>query len=516
MIVPIVLRRGTAAAWTTANSVLRQGELGVETDTFKAKLGDGATAWNSLAYWNPGGTAGGVSSVFGRTGAVIAQSGDYTYAQVGATPLQPWQFLVPAPSGGDDTSAILTVIRNAVTYAQAHNFYAEVIFQAGEYLLNSAPSSGTSATCNAILPIDPIATAGQKVSLVLKGTRRQTALYHWQQTAVQTGGTTLKTAYSGGTVPTAGNEPSMIGGSTPHNGYGEAAGVFSNMHLIIDGIGLIAPQNPEVAGFDFRGIGEVTVISASALAATTGTGAPARPDANSGLWAWGLYMPQSNNNDICDIGAWSCEGFPVGLWLEEHAAVTSARLINCYTGLFISPSSGFPHGNWVGYASIENCHNAIAFGSGATAKLVADLIDVEWDAATGGPIVDIVGGTNALGQVNVCANGSSGASLSAAMSSGLNANSSPIGGLRVINTDMTAGPVSSPSAPPASGAAWANPYWRDAWVTLHATTITGVSIDSTAQNGLATSPASYTFLLPSGHSYTPTYTGTLTHTVTLL
>ena len=43
-------RRDTAAGWTAANSTLLNGELGFETDTYKYKLGDGTTAWNSLAY----------------------------------------------------------------------------------------------------------------------------------------------------------------------------------------------------------------------------------------------------------------------------------------------------------------------------------------------------------------------------------------------------------------------------------------------------------------------------------
>lgn len=52
----IQLRRDLAANWSAKNSVLAAGELGIETDTTKAKLGNGTTAWNSLAYWNPGGT----------------------------------------------------------------------------------------------------------------------------------------------------------------------------------------------------------------------------------------------------------------------------------------------------------------------------------------------------------------------------------------------------------------------------------------------------------------------------
>lgn len=55
MSVTIQLRRDTAANWTAANPVLYLGEIGVETDTHKAKFGDGVTAWNSLAYWSPAG-----------------------------------------------------------------------------------------------------------------------------------------------------------------------------------------------------------------------------------------------------------------------------------------------------------------------------------------------------------------------------------------------------------------------------------------------------------------------------
>lgn len=46
----IQLRRDTAANWTSSNPTLAAGEVGVETDTRKTKVGDGSTAWNSLAY----------------------------------------------------------------------------------------------------------------------------------------------------------------------------------------------------------------------------------------------------------------------------------------------------------------------------------------------------------------------------------------------------------------------------------------------------------------------------------
>jgi hypothetical protein len=46
----IQIRRGTASEWTAANSILAAGEFAVESDTNKIKVGNGSTAWNSLAY----------------------------------------------------------------------------------------------------------------------------------------------------------------------------------------------------------------------------------------------------------------------------------------------------------------------------------------------------------------------------------------------------------------------------------------------------------------------------------
>jgi hypothetical protein len=46
----IQLRRDTAANWTSVNPILSVGEPAVETDTGRQKMGDGTTAWASLAY----------------------------------------------------------------------------------------------------------------------------------------------------------------------------------------------------------------------------------------------------------------------------------------------------------------------------------------------------------------------------------------------------------------------------------------------------------------------------------
>ena len=46
----IQLKHGLAASWTKSNPVLLAGEMGIETDTLKMKVGDGTSNWSALGY----------------------------------------------------------------------------------------------------------------------------------------------------------------------------------------------------------------------------------------------------------------------------------------------------------------------------------------------------------------------------------------------------------------------------------------------------------------------------------
>lgn len=48
----IILRNDTRANWESANPVLTKGEMGIEVDTGKVKIGDGVKAWAELGYAN--------------------------------------------------------------------------------------------------------------------------------------------------------------------------------------------------------------------------------------------------------------------------------------------------------------------------------------------------------------------------------------------------------------------------------------------------------------------------------
>jgi microcystin-dependent protein len=50
MALKLQLRRDTSANWSASNPVLAEGEIGIDTTLREAKVGDGSTAWSSLAY----------------------------------------------------------------------------------------------------------------------------------------------------------------------------------------------------------------------------------------------------------------------------------------------------------------------------------------------------------------------------------------------------------------------------------------------------------------------------------
>lgn len=67
----IQLRRGIAADWTSANPTLAAGELGIETDTNKFKIGTGSATWTALSY----AAVGTVNSVDSSTADIFSVSG---------------------------------------------------------------------------------------------------------------------------------------------------------------------------------------------------------------------------------------------------------------------------------------------------------------------------------------------------------------------------------------------------------------------------------------------------------
>ena len=152
MAVRIQIRRGAAAEWTAANPVLLAGELGLETDTLKVKAGDGAVAWNSLAYLpsSGGGGGGAVSSVNGQTGAVSLAPAD-----VGAA---------PAGTGAAAVAGHVAASNPHSQYALATSLAA--VAASGAYAdLTGRPAMSTVATSGAYSDLTGRPTLGTAAAL---------------------------------------------------------------------------------------------------------------------------------------------------------------------------------------------------------------------------------------------------------------------------------------------------------------------------------------------------------------
>lgn len=416
---------------------------------------------------------------------------------------KPWQFHVATYQAAgddttDDTSPLRATIAAAWDYLISHNGYAEVWLDPLTYLTASAPITGAlfnGALFNgsAQLPIPAQAEQHEHVVLAFRCTADQTALYHWHQTVPQRSGAVIRSTWAAGASLPATGEASVIGGPTPHF-MGDPPSTWSNVHVVMDGVSIEVPTNPQICGMDFRCIGSANVENSAVLALSASTGAPQIPDPN---WAFGLAMPIAGNNDNCNIGNYSCEGLVIGLQVYEHVQGDNVRLVNCYDGLAALSSSTFPHRNHFDYVSIENCVNLLVLNGGLN-KIDIDVLDIEWGT---GAIVKDASASPALGRIGITSNGDSGATLNTALNSGPTAVQVINGAiaLEITNLDQGLGPV-TPPAIPATTVALTNPFWRTAEIHIAGGTVTQVAIDGT--NQLSTSGA---FTLPAGHTITLTY-----------
>lgn len=78
----IQVKRGTAATWTSDNPTLAAGEIGWESDTNQIKVGDGSTAWTSLAYFGGGSGDVATDAIWDAKGDLAAGTGANTAAKL--------------------------------------------------------------------------------------------------------------------------------------------------------------------------------------------------------------------------------------------------------------------------------------------------------------------------------------------------------------------------------------------------------------------------------------------------
>jgi len=199
MAVKVQLRRGTASEWTAANPTLSQGELGVELDTVKFKVGNGSTAWNSLNYASVSSRGAHNSAIIYYPGDIVTSSGNSyiciltTTNGILATNTTYWNVFAQKGADGEVTLTTAQTLSNK-TITSAKYVVSALGSISGTNTLDLATATEFTATLTGATTFAfsnaPGAGAGQVVYLRL--TNAGSTTITWP----------LNTKFAGGTAPT--------------------------------------------------------------------------------------------------------------------------------------------------------------------------------------------------------------------------------------------------------------------------------------------------------------------------
>ena len=401
----------------------------------------------------------------------------------------------------DDTAAIKAAISNAVSVAQANGTnYAEVWLSAGVYFVSVALD--TSQLGRAQIPLPQVASTAQKFVLVLRCPSAAAPFPHWQQTSVQKAGATILTNLNASFDSGLG-AASVIGGPTVQQ-LGSTDGGFSNMLVVIDGLSVVSNYtDPLHVGVDLQCIAECNIPSM----AFSGNIVPGSFTTFPSAGGVALRMPQVGNNDNCEVGTLSIEGYANGLIPGEHTHVSRAGIVYCGSGVW------FQGGQFdvarIDYLSTEACQDHLSTAGTVVSGSEMCQLDIgTWDIEDG-----TGSGASTRYHVNDANNYLTGGCLGVRRNNGSGAGAASDGktgpGLPPIvngsarakwaNGAQAPGAVAAPAVP-ATTAALTNPFWRDAAVTVGGSGLTGVQVD-----GESMSVVPGTYVVPSGKAITLTY-----------
>lgn len=132
----VLLRGDTSANWQSKNPVLKDRELGLETDTGRYKIGDGSTSWSQLTNYYT--TKQEIEDLIRTVLVSISPGGDVSstaFEYIQSTPSASWIIEVP-----------LTLTRrpNISVYIEDHLVFADV-FVTPDVINVSFPSPVTGS-----------------------------------------------------------------------------------------------------------------------------------------------------------------------------------------------------------------------------------------------------------------------------------------------------------------------------------------------------------------------------------
>ena len=314
MAIQIQLRRGDAADWTSSNPLLAEGELGIELDTLKIKIGNGIDNWNALAYVSGGGGGGGVTSVTG-TSPIVSSGGTSPAISLASTygdTLNPYasktaNYVLASPDGSSGVPTFRAIVASDIPTLNQNTTGSAATLATGRTISITGDLAYTSPSFNGSTNV----TASGTLATV------NTNVGSFTNASLTVNAKGLITAASSGTAPVTsvtGTSPvTSSGGTTPAIGLASGYGDTQNPYASKTANFVLAAPNGSSGVPTFRAVvasdiptlnqnttGTSSNVTGTVAFANGGTGETTRQnamDALAGAVTSGQYL-RGNGTDV--------------------------------------------------------------------------------------------------------------------------------------------------------------------------------------------------------------------------
>jgi hypothetical protein len=362
--------------------------------------------------------------------------------------------------GTNDTAAIQAAVDAASAYAQANEYYAEVVFKDRYYVVSSAPSqvAASPGAYNAQIKLPyPASNTTRKLVIALTGAGEVSHFQFWASTVPNLAGTCLVSMRSApSTIDATFGPEAVLGGPNLKSAF---TGNFANTKVVLRNLSIWCTPYTNQTGIELSWTAGCLIdgcsvhVFAQAISGNGSTLTTMRHDpVFSSRVGVGVRLPAIGNNADVWIPTLTVEGFTVGLKAAEHVRIGNLKTIYNDVALVIDTGDGLSsqaHGvNILGWTAEAYNGGILALGSGPAP------VDIRVNTEDSASLYDVSDASNALrGQIH--------------WSDSVDTRDPAVTGaakVRVINDNQGPGKWASQPTIAASGTARQNTAWRDAMV----------------------------------------------------